>query len=136
MSRRELRTYHDPLHGAISLDSNDATEALLIDLIDTAPFQRLRRIRQLGPASLTFHGAESSRFTHSLGVLAITRRVFDRLAKQHPQLYRHRPAVLCAALLHDIGHGPFSHTAEEILAAATSTGPAALLGSIQTFRNY
>lgn len=114
MSRRELRTYHDPLHGAISLDSNDATEALLIDLIDTAPFQRLRRIRQLGPASLTFHGAESSRFTHSLGVLAITRRVFDRLAKQHPQLYRHRPAVLCAALLHDIGHGPFSHTAEEI----------------------
>ena len=61
------RTYHDPLHGAIRLDRSDPAEALAIDLIDTAPFQRLRRVRQLGPAFLTFHGAESSRFTHSLG---------------------------------------------------------------------
>ena len=75
MSRR---TYHDPLHGAIRLDRNDPDEALVIDLIDTPPFQRLRRIRQLGPAFLTFHGAESSRFTHSLGVLYLA-----RLALQH-----------------------------------------------------
>jgi uncharacterized protein len=108
------RTYHDPLHGAIALDSSDSTEALLIQLIDTPAFQRLRRIRQLGPASLTFHGAEGSRFTHSLGVMAIARRVFDRIAKRYPQLQTHRPVVLCAALLHDIGHGPFSHTSEEI----------------------
>lgn len=108
------RTYHDPLHGAIALDSSDPTEALLIRLIDTSAFQRLRRIRQLGPASLTFHGAEASRFTHSLGVMSIARRAFDRLAKRYPQLHPHRPVVLCAALLHDIGHGPFSHTSEEI----------------------
>lgn len=108
------RTYHDPLHGAIALSYADPVEALLIRLIDTPAFQRLRRIRQLGPASLTFHGAESSRFTHSLGVLAITRRAFDRLARLHPQLGAHRPVVLCAALLHDIGHGPFSHTGEDI----------------------
>lgn len=108
------RTYHDPLHGAITLDGAETTEALLIRLIDTPPFQRLRRIRQLGPASLTFHGAESSRFTHSLGVMAVTRRAFDQLAQQHPELQPHRPTVLCAALLHDIGHGPYSHTAEEI----------------------
>jgi len=107
-------TYHDPLHGAITLDGQDPTEALLIRLIDTAPFQRLRRIRQLGPASLTFHGAESSRFTHSLGVMFIARRAFDRLAREHPVLRSHRTAVLCAALLHDLGHGPFSHTAENI----------------------
>ncbi|MEP0870573.1 HD domain-containing protein [Trichocoleus desertorum AS-A10] len=108
------RTYHDPLHGAIALDNSDPTEALLIRLIDTPAFQRLRRIRQLGPASLTFHGAEGSRFTHSLGVMAIARRVFDRIAKRYPQVQPHRPIVLCAALLHDIGHGPFSHTSEEI----------------------
>jgi hypothetical protein len=108
------RTYHDPLHGAIALNSGDPAEALLIRLIDTPAFQRLRRIRQLGPASLTFHGAESSRFTHSLGVMAITRRAFDRIARTYPQLHPYRATVLSAALLHDIGHGPFSHTGEEV----------------------
>ncbi|MBD2090339.1 HD domain-containing protein [Microcoleus sp. FACHB-1515] len=112
------RTYHDPLHGAIALDSRDPVESLLIDLIDTPAFQRLRRIRQLGPASLTFHGAESSRFTHSLGVMAIARRAFDRIATHYPQLRPHRATVLCAALLHDIGHGPFSHTCEEVFGSA------------------
>lgn len=108
------RTYHDPLHGAITLDWKDPVEELLIHLIDTPAFQRLRRIRQLGPASLTFHGAEASRFTHSLGVMAVARRAFDRLLERHPQLQPYRATVLCAALLHDIGHGPFSHTCEEI----------------------
>jgi uncharacterized protein len=108
------RTYQDPLHGAISLDRSDPTEALLIRLIDTPAFQRLRRIRQLGPASLTFHGAESSRFTHSLGVLAIARQAFDRIVERNLELRYFRPVVLCAALLHDLGHGPFSHTCEEI----------------------
>ena len=108
------RVYHDPLHGAIVLNGRDPTEALLIQLIDTPVFQRLRRIRQLGPASLTFHGAEGSRFTHSLGVMVVARRAFDRVAKDAPQLQPYRPVVLCAALLHDIGHGPFSHTCEEI----------------------
>lgn len=114
MLLNKTRTYHDPLHGAITLTGRDPVEALLIQLIDTSPFQRLRRIRQLGPASLTFHGAESSRFTHSLGVMAIARQAFDRLASVYAELRPHRAAVLCAALLHDIGHGPFSHTSEEI----------------------
>ncbi len=114
MSRPSSRTYHDPLHGAITLEGADPTEALLIQLIDTPAFQRLRRIRQLGPASLTFHGAEGSRFTHSLGVMYVARRIFDRLAMRHPALQPHRTVTLCAALLHDLGHGPFSHTCEEI----------------------
>uniref|UniRef100_B8HWC4 Metal dependent phosphohydrolase n=1 Tax=Cyanothece sp. (strain PCC 7425 / ATCC 29141) TaxID=395961 RepID=B8HWC4_CYAP4 len=114
MRSRGSRTYHDPLHGAITLEGNDPTEWLLIQLIDTPAFQRLRRIRQLGTASLTFHGAEGSRFTHSLGVMAIARRVFDRLVRRYPKLKPYRPLVLCASLLHDIGHGPFSHTAEDI----------------------
>lgn len=108
------RTYHDPIHGAITLDRTDPVEALLVEIIDTPEFQRLRRIRQLGPASLTFHGAEGSRFTHSLGVMAVARRVFDRLVRCYPDLAEHRPAVLCGALLHDLGHGPYSHTGEEV----------------------
>nr|WP_242043642.1 HD domain-containing protein [Leptolyngbya sp. FACHB-671] len=102
------------MHGAIALDQSDPVEALLIRLIDTPAFQRLRRIRQLGPASLTFHGAEGSRFTHSLGVMAIARRAFDRIAHHYPLLKPYRATVLCAALLHDVGHGPFSHTCEDI----------------------
>lgn len=114
MAVSQGRTYHDPLHGAIALEGQDPTEALLVQLIDTPAFQRLRRIRQLGPASLTFHGAEGSRFTHSLGVMAIARRAFDGIVRHYPQLRAYRSVVLCAALLHDIGHGPFSHTAEDI----------------------
>jgi HD superfamily phosphohydrolase len=108
------RTYHDPLHGAISLNGGDAVEALLIRLIDTPAFQRLRRIRQLDTAFFTFHGAEGSRFTHSVGVLQVTRRLFDKLAHRHPELRPYRAVTLASALLHDIGHAPFSHAGEEI----------------------
>ncbi|MGB3201639.1 MAG: HD domain-containing protein [Nodosilinea sp.] len=114
MEPKSSRSYHDPLHGAITLHASDPDEALLTQLIDTPAFQRLRRIRQLGPASLTFHGAESSRFTHSLGVMAIARRAFDQIQRRYPELAPYRATVLAAALLHDIGHGPFSHTAEEV----------------------
>lgn len=113
MSARQ-RTYHDPLHGAIALDRAIPAEALAIDIIDTPAFQRLRRIRQLGPANLTFHGAESSRFTHSLGVLHLARRALHHLERSHPHLAEHRVVLYAAALLHDIGHGPFSHSGEEM----------------------
>lgn len=112
--RRKSRTYHDPIHGAISLRGDDPVEALLIALIDTPEFQRLRRIRQLDVAALTFHGAEGSRFTHSLGVLAVAMRIFDRLCPDYPMLAPFRAVALVAALLHDIGHGPFSHAFEHI----------------------
>ena len=108
------RTYHDPLHGAIQLDRAIAAEALVIDLIDTPAFQRLRRIRQLGPANLTFHGAESSRFTHSLGVTHLARRALRQLERSHPEIAEHRTVLYAAALLHDVGHAPFSHSGEEM----------------------
>ena len=108
------RTYHDPLHGAIRLDRELPAEALAIALIDTAPFQRLRRIRQLGPAYLTFHGAESSRFTHSLGVLDLARRALRELGRFHPELEAHAGLLYAAALLHDLGHAPLSHSGEEM----------------------
>lgn len=112
--KSSARTYHDPLHGAITLRFDDPVEALLIKLIDTPEFQRLRRIRQLGAASFTFHGAEGSRFTHSLGAMYVAKRAFEHLSARYSELNPYRAAVLCAALLHDVGHGPFSHTAEEI----------------------
>ena len=108
------RTYHDPLHGGIALNTDDPAEALVLELVDAAPFQRLRRIRQLGPAFLTFHGAESSRFTHSLGVFHIARQAFQRLLAMDPSLELHRGVLYAAALLHDLGHAPLSHTGEEM----------------------
>jgi HD superfamily phosphohydrolase len=108
------RTYHDPLHGAIRLDRERPAEALAIELIDTPPFQRLRRIRQLGPAFLTFHGAESSRFTHSLGVLHLARRALEELSRRTAVLQEHAGVLLASALLHDVGHAPLSHSGEEM----------------------
>jgi len=108
------RTYHDPLHGAIRLEREHAAEALAIQLIDTPPFQRLRRIRQLGPAYLTFHGAESSRFTHSLGVLQLAKRALAELCRREPKLEQEAGVLYAAALLHDVGHAPLSHSGEEM----------------------
>lgn len=121
------RTYHDPLHGAITLDRADPAEALVVDLIDTAPFQRLRRIRQLGPAFLTFHGAESSRFTHSLGVFHLARLALQHLERLEPQLAEHRLVLYAAALLHDVGHGPLSHSGEEMFGLRHETWSARLV---------
>ena len=108
------RTYHDPLHRGIRLESGDPAEAMVLSLVDSVPFQRLRRIRQLGPAFLTFHGAESSRFTHSLGVFSIARRAMERLRTLDPSLEEQRGVLYAAALLHDLGHAPLSHTGEEM----------------------
>ncbi|MDR4458626.1 HD domain-containing protein, partial [Bacillus tropicus] len=85
------------------------------ELIGTAEFQRLRRIRQLGTTYLTFHGAEHSRFSHSLGVYAIVRRIIDDGFQGRPEWNEdERLLCLCAALLHDLGHGPFSHSFEKV----------------------
>ena len=109
-----IRTYYDPLHQGITLDSKKPEEEMVMELIDSSPFQRLRRIRQLGPASLTFHGAESSRFTHSLGVFEIARRAFKKLLAIDSGLTNFRCLLYGSALLHDLGHGPLSHTSEGI----------------------
>ncbi len=109
-----IRTYHDPLHKGINLDSSKPVEAMVMALIDTEPFQRLRRVRQLGPAYLTFHGAESSRFTHSLGVFNLSRLALQKLKKIDPNLENHEGLLYASSLLHDIGHAPLSHTGEEV----------------------
>jgi len=73
------RIFHDPIHKEIVFDAGKPEELMIMELIDTVAFQRLRRIKQLGAASLLFHGAESSRFTHSIGVFCIARKIYKKL---------------------------------------------------------
>ena len=108
------RVFHDPIHKEIVIDSSKDEEQMIMELIETYAFQRLRRIRQLGAASLVFHGAESSRFTHSLGVFCVARKIYKRLIEINEDFKREKFVLFGAALLHDLGHGPLSHTSEEI----------------------
>ena len=73
------RIFHDPIHKEIVIDSSKDEEVMIMELIETDAFQRLRRIKQLGTASLVFHGAESSRFTHSIGVFVSQEKFIEGL---------------------------------------------------------
>ncbi len=110
------RIYRDPVHNIIPLRDESAEEQLMISLIDTAEFQRLRRIKQLGLGLFTYQGAEHSRFTHSLGALHLMTRILDQLSASADIAPNDRAAARAAALLHDVGHGPFSHAMERVLA--------------------
>jgi len=111
------KVLRDPIHNHIYIQHQ-----VILDLINTKEFQRLRRVKQLGTTSYTFHGAEHSRFSHSVGVYEITRQICDLFARNYPTKDAHdglwndgeRIVALCAALLHDLGHGPYSHTFEHI----------------------
>ena len=109
------RIYRDPVHNIIRLRSDTDDGRLMIRLIDTPEFQRLRRIKQLGLGLYTYQGAEHSRFTHSLGALHLMARILDRLRESNKISPEDRAAAQAAALLHDVGHGPFSHAMEAVL---------------------
>jgi HD superfamily phosphohydrolase len=103
----------DPIHGFLHADPLEAA------LVGSRPVQRLRWIHQLGFTFLVYPGAEHSRFSHALGAMHLAGRVFDSLVAQRPDLLPAgeralaRRLVRAAALLHDVGHAPFSHSAEE-----------------------
>lgn len=106
----EEKVFKDPVHRYIHVQ-----DQLIWDLIATKEFQRLRRIKQLGTTYLVFHGAEHSRFSHSLGVYEIVRRMVDDVFVNRPEWDKsERLVALCAGLLHDLGHGPFSHAFEHV----------------------
>ena len=109
------RIYRDPVHNIIRLRTDTDEGELMMRLIDTPEFQRLRRIKQLGLGLYTYQGAEHSRFTHSLGAFHLMTRVLDRLAEKHTIVEEDRAAARAAALLHDVGHGSFSHVMEKVL---------------------
>ncbi len=101
----------DPVHGFISVPRKD-----ILPLIQTPEVQRLRRIRQLGVGNYVFPGAEHSRFSHALGAMALMQETILTLrGKDTPIDAEEETAALITALLHDIGHGPFSHSLEHIL---------------------
>ncbi|WP_062108381.1 HD domain-containing protein [Bacillus niameyensis] len=106
----EEKVFKDPVHRYVHV-----RDKIIWSLIGTKEFQRLRRIKQLGTTYLTFHGAEHSRFNHSLGVYEIVRRIVDDVFEGRPEWNeQERLLSLCAALLHDLGHGPFSHSFEKV----------------------
>ncbi len=109
------RIYRDSVHNIIRVQTGTPEGELIAELIDSAEFQRLRRIRQLGLAYFAYQSAEHSRFTHSLGAFHLATRTLDRLRLKYEISDDDRIAVRVAALLHDVGHGAFSHVIESIL---------------------
>jgi uncharacterized protein len=104
----------DPVHDVIAFRLEEPVEGLLFKLLNAEEFQRLRRIRQLGMASLAYPGADHSRYSHSLGVMETARRMLQHLGRG--EKIDESATVLClaGALLHDLGHGPFSHVFENL----------------------
>ncbi|WP_281346938.1 HD domain-containing protein [Weissella coleopterorum] len=116
MKKVREKVFRDPVHNFIHVN-----DPLILELIDTREFQRLRRIKQLGVANTVFHTAEHSRFSHSLGVYEVARQIANHLERFPSQKLgdggwkvAERQVLLAAALLHDLGHGPYSHTFESI----------------------
>jgi uncharacterized protein len=108
------KVFRDPVHDVIALHLQDPIDRLLLDLISTPEVQRLRRIRQLGMATFAYSGADHSRLSHSLGVMETARRALAHLALDHHLPEEARLLLPVAAILHDIGHGPFSHVFERV----------------------
>lgn len=114
MSSRE-RIYRDSVHNIIRLKTDSLEGSLIARLVDSAEFQRLRRVRQLGLAHFAYQSAEHSRFTHSLGAFHLATRILAKLRNKYDIAPEDQTAVRVAALLHDVGHGAFSHVLETIL---------------------
>ena len=107
------KVFRDPLYGYIEVDYK-----LISDLIDSEELQRLRRIRQLSGVSMVFQTAEHSRFTHALGAYHMANLVLRNVEGIEVLSEYEQIVFLCAALLHDIGHGPYSHAFENVLSTS------------------
>ena len=106
----EVKVLRDPIHDYIHIEYK-----IIWDCVNSREFQRLRRIKQQGSSFVTYHTAEHTRFGHSLGVYEIVRRMCEEVKGIRNSLtLEDKIVVMLAGLLHDIGHGPFSHTFEAI----------------------
>lgn len=109
------KIFRDPLYNYISIDREG--DRWLLELLDSPEIQRLRRIHQLGVSYLTYPGADHNRLAHSLGVVHLMQQAFQHLEQNwsEAEIKRGREPLLAAALVHDVGHGPFSHLFEPCL---------------------
>lgn len=107
----------DPVHGLLVFKRANDLDQLMWELLNAREFQRLRRVRQLGFSEFVFPGATHTRFAHSVGVCHTARQIVGVLQLQLGNKFKEERAraAICAALLHDLGHGPFSHTFEGVL---------------------
>ncbi len=106
----------DPVHGFIPIESG-----VIVELVKHPVFQRLTRIRQLGVEGIVYPGAQHTRFQHSLGAYYLTRQAISSLESKGVSLdARERKGLLAAILLHDVGHGPFSHVLENVIIPGVS----------------
>jgi uncharacterized protein len=124
----EKYSIRDAVHGFVKLNQ------LEWDIINSSCFQRLRRVRQLGWTDYVYPGAMHTRFEHSIGVMSIATRLFERIFERDKELlrseyqfneagfYRQRQLIRLAALTHDLGHAPFSHAAEDLFPVSKKTG--------------
>lgn len=115
-----MHQFRDPIHGFIEISTSEKK------IIDSPPFQRLRNIRQLATTYLVYHGAEHTRFGHSLGVMHLVTKTFDSVVRKNDLLFRsdkaendivtlwYRQILRLIALTHDLGHAPFSHASESV----------------------
>ncbi len=104
----------DPVHDVIAFRMERPVDALLFRLLNAVEVQRLRRIRQLGMANLAYPSAEHTRYSHSLGTMETARKMLAQLGRSMKLDEADEMACLASSLLHDLGHGPFSHVFERV----------------------
>tara|TARA_Y100001968_G_C19035312_1_gene561793 strand:- start:235 stop:645 length:411 start_codon:yes stop_codon:yes gene_type:complete len=114
--RNKLKILNDPIYGFITIPNER-----IFDIIEHKYFQRLRRISQMGMSYLVYPGAQHTRFHHALGCMHLMRKSLDVLRFKGVKISKEEEeALLIAILLHDIGHGPFSHAMEHSIVNGVS----------------
>lgn len=111
--KEKSQRIRDPLHNLIEFDTGQF-EQTMWRVLQTHPFQRLRRIRQLGFSEFVFPGATHTRFAHSVGVFHIARILMRIIERDTAKPAHQADVALAAALVHDLGHGMFSHAFEDV----------------------
>jgi HD superfamily phosphohydrolase len=116
IKNQKLFTFNDPIYGFIRI-----RHPFLLELIDDPVFQRLRRISQMGMSSYVFPGAQHTRFEHAIGAMYLMSKAIRVLRLKEVEItIEEEQGLLAAILLHDIGHGPYSHAMEHLLLKGVS----------------
>jgi len=132
LSRKKDKIINDPIYGFIKLN-----DGIILDLIDHPYFQRLRRITQLGLSYLVYPGAHHTRFHHAIGCIYLMNKAIIQIRnKGHEITVNEAQALKIAILLHDIGHGPFSHALEHSIVSQITHEQLSLLFMQQLNAQY